>query len=225
MAYAEHIRMTALGRLGSASGERFSYSLNFGTNNGAALLPFTAAGLQDAFDDCAADVVAFHGSQGAGISPPAVLEEVKFARIGTDGKYTDDPYLVNVTDTPGGSNSGFTGGTPPQSALCISLTTGRRGPSGKGRFYVPMFATQIDSATLLMPDAIRDAAQAQAATFIEALGNQPGIDALGLKVVVASTKGYNTVVNGVRVGRVVDTIRSRRRQLPEAYDPITPVDQ
>jgi hypothetical protein len=36
-------------------------------------------------------------------------------------------------------------------------------------------------------------------------------------VVVASSKGYLSGVTGVKVGRAVDTIRSRRSDLPEGY--------
>jgi len=62
--------------------------------------------------------------------------------------------------------------------------------------------------------------RARAATMLSDINNAPGYDSGGAPtVVVASTKGYNTPVTGVRVGRVMDTIRSRRRQLSESYGP------
>jgi len=86
-----------------------------------------------------------------------------------------------------------------------------------------MPVVQLDAATLLLPVSVRFDMQARLATLLTSLNNTPGIDVSGLQVVVASTKGFNTPVTGVRVGRVVDTMRSRRRQLPETFDPPTPI--
>lgn len=221
MAFAEHIRMTALGRLGSASGERFSYGLNIAHVGST---PFTANFLTpnaDVWEDFAADVRAFHGSANTNLSSRAILEEVKFAVIGTDGKYKEDPVVVNVVDCPGGSVEvdNVQQLVPPQSALVISLVTARRGPTGKGRFYLPMPVVGVSADTLQISDGFRDSVASSAQTFLNNLNNQPGMDVLDLQVVVASTKGYNTPVTGVRVGRVLDTVRSRRRGLLEAYDP------
>jgi hypothetical protein len=83
----------------------------------------------------------------------------------------------------------------------------------------------IDGASLLMLEQFRDDMQASAAQLITDMGNENGIDVTGQRVVVVSSKGYNSEVTGVRVGRVLDTMRSRRRSLPETYDPVTPVDQ
>lgn len=223
MPFAPHIRMTALGRLGSGSGERFSYGLNI--DNGANATPLLQPN-QAVWNDFAEDVRAFHANPLTRINPRAVLEEVKFARIGPDGKYTEDPVIVNVVDTPGGSD--YAAGIPlvtPQTALACSLMTGTRGPRGKGRFYIPMPTVNLESDTLAMSDLERDIIQTQVATLITNLGNQPGFEALDLRVVVASSFGANHFVTGVRVGRAIDTIRSRRRSISERYDPVTAVSQ
>lgn len=211
MPYAPHIRVTALGRLG-ATGERFAYGLNMsalGAN------PTVTANFPT-WDDIAADIRDFHGSQSANLSATAILEEVKFASIGPDGKYTSDPYLVDVADAPGGvAANAF---VLPQTALAVSLNTARRGPTGKGRFYLPMVSRSVDPVTCLLSVADATTTATGTATLISNLNNQPGVDQFpGFQVVVASTKGYNTPVTSVRVGRVLDTIRSRRRQLDEQY--------
>lgn len=227
MVYEPHIRMSAIGRLGAGPGvERFQYSLNLARGqNGSGGVPGLQPN-QTAWNDFAEDLRAFHGSAALSLHPLAVLEEVKFARIGADGKYTEDPVIVNVADTPGGGPTDVTVTQMvlPQSALAVSLTTPRRGPSGKGRFYLPMPVIGL-TTNLQVQDVQRDQIQARVAQLIGDLGNQPGFDVLDLQVVVASTKGYNTSVTGVRVGRVLDTIRSRRRSIDEAYDPVTPVNQ
>jgi hypothetical protein len=218
-----HLRVTALGRLAS-SGERFSYGLNIANLTGS-FQNFVQNDepMKALMDDIAADIVAFHGDPLMTISPRAVLEEVKFANIGADGKYTTDPYIKNVPDTPGGypvqSEISF---MYPQNCLAISLSTDRRGPTGKGRFFVPMVMAGTDTdCRITQTLTTQYATRAQA--FLNAVNNLPGLDTRDYAVVVASTKGYVSRVTGVRVGRVVDTMRSRRTSIPEDYSAIRPV--
>jgi hypothetical protein len=53
------------------------------------------------------------------------------------------------------------------------------------------------------------------------VNNQPGFDQNGNVVVVASTFGALTPVTAVSIGRVLDTMRSRRNALQEAYQSTT----
>ncbi len=223
MPYAPHVRMSALGRLGAlAGGERFSYSISLAPVEGNGFIPLGPN--QAVWNDMAADLRAFHVGVATKISQRAVLEEVKFASIGADGKYVEDPVVVDIVDAPGGY-TGMPEGAfiPPQSALVVSLNTDRRGRTGRGRFYLPMPGCDITPDTLQIGEGNRDGIQASAAAFLSNIMNAPGLDVLDLRVVVASTKGYNSTVTGVRVGKVLDTVRSRRRQLQETYDPATPV--
>lgn len=220
MPFAPHTRVTAIGTLGTGA-DRFSYGLNLGFTGAPAALP------QAGLEDITASIKAMHKRATSGVSADAVLTEVKFASIGADGKYTADPVVIAVTGGAGGGNNAFNQ-VLPQSALAVSLMTDRRGPSGKGRFYLPMpaFATagansfQITQANA---DGVRDSVQ----TMLNEILNAPGLDNVNNEldpvVVVASTKGFNTPVTGVRVGRVVDTIRTRRNALSENYTTIAPV--
>jgi hypothetical protein len=81
-----------------------------------------------------------------------------------------------------------------------------------------MPAISFDGATLLLPVNVAEQVRGSAQTLLNALNNNPQLDvAYNARVVVASTKGFNTPVTSVRVGRVVDVIRSRRSSIPEAY--------
>lgn len=220
MPVVKHWSISALGRLLGSSGEKFSYSLNMTQSTFAEGGPFGGAFRtpgDNVFDGIAAKFVAFHGSSVTGISDNAVLETVKIASIATTGLYDSDPYVADVADTPGGYTGPLNEGILPQSALCISLVTERRGPSGKGRFYIPMPVANISPTTGLASVGQIENARNQAAALITGLNDEPGIDTLGLRVVVISSKGFKSDVTAVRVGRVIDTIRSRRAQLAEAY--------
>jgi hypothetical protein len=61
------------------------------------------------------------------------------------------------------------------------------------------------------------------ATLVANLNNAAGLDANVSKVTIASSKGFNTDVTGIRVGRALDTIRSRRTSLDEKYTDLAPV--
>lgn len=212
MPFENHMRLTMLGVFndGTSDYEAFSVGINLSD-------PSTQVGdfSQGRLEDYADDAAAMWASVNAGISAHAKLREVKLAQIGTDGKYRSEP-LIAVRNVTGGGGPGIA--HPPQVALCVSLVTETRGATGRGRFYLPLPAFGVAGGGL-----ISDPAQAGVATemqtFLNNLNNVPGVDPLNTpRVTVASSKGYNSDVTGVRVGKALDTIRTRRRGLVEAYD-------
>ena len=215
--FDSHYRLTLSGTLMGAA-EKFTFGLSLardaGDGDASGAVQHNAA----QFDDMVQDSVAFFARPASRISSYAVLKEVKLATIGADGKYTTDPFIAGVNQA-GGSNPGQVV-YPPQIALAVSLVTNRRGPTGKGRFYLPAPYAGIDPTTgLTFPTdvaLVRDSV----VQWIDALNNEPDIDVVNHGVCVASTKGYNTRVTGVRVGRALDTIRTRRASLLETYSPV-----
>ncbi len=214
MVFAPHQRLTMIGTVGPSGApvEIFSMGINLTGTAGA----FTPA--QQTLDDLTADCVAFFGSNGTRIGPWAQLRAVKLASIGPDGKYTADALMNEVVPFKPGNAIGPV--YPPQVALCVSLLTGRRGATGRGRFYLPAPVSEVDTQGLITA-AEANTIATSCRDFLNALGNQPGVDPGNLRPCVSSSKGYNTPVTGVRVGRVLDTIRSRRNALNESYtDPL-----
>lgn len=212
MPFAPHLRLTARGTLYAL--EDFSFGVNM-----TAVGVDSAAFLDGNVDDLAADVSAFFARPATGIRSSAVLTEVKLASIGADGKYTRDPAIRDVNVPGAGAGNGL---YPPQISLAVSLVTGQRGPRGKGRFYLPLPSVPLfDAGRMALPavQAVRDSCK----TFLDALNNSPGTDLQDRRVCVASSFGENYEVTGVRVGRALDTIRSRREKLDEAYTEVADV--
>lgn len=213
MPYAQHLRITASGVFGTGplGGEQWSWRLNL-SDPVASEDPVDD---QDQADDIAADVAAFHGRAGSWISANARLLEVKCARIGVDGKYLDDPRIVTMDQAGGGGALVY----PYQVALAVSLGTERRGATGRGRFYLPgptiPFAVNTGQVSAIPAQEVRDSV----VQLVQDINDQPGLDGVAPRVVIASSKGYNSDVTTVRVGRVLDTIRSRRTSVDEAYGP------
>lgn len=212
MPYAEHLRLTMSGVMrlvGSPIWETFAYRVNLSSPPGLAI-PYSQARATD----YAADAVAFHGSSGAAISAVARLTEVKLAKVGPLGTYLADPFIVAV-DQAGGNPAGVV--HAPQVAWCMSLGTETRGASGRGRFYIPLPTSPVNSANGLVDAVGANNCNNALKEFIDNLNNTPGVDGQAPRVVVASNKGFNSNVTEVRVGRALDTIRSRRQALIETY--------
>jgi hypothetical protein len=175
------------------------------------------------------DVQAYFAGETA-ISGVARLHWVKFAAIGANGKYTSSPVMreINGGVGIGGGGGGSAPSFPLQTACAITLTTATILSRVKGRFYLPAVSGPLGTDGR-MSVAWAEEVQGRAKTFLDNVANQPGIDVLDLRAVVASGTradglgAQNHAVTGVTVGRTLDTIRRRRNRLPEAYVPVDPV--
>jgi len=145
------------------------------------------------------------------------LVSVKLAPIATNGRYPDGEVAVeHVYGTPptGGTPSGGNE-WPPQCAYVITLLTAApRGRGSKGRVYLPPLVQPVDTTTGLIPDQIT-AVGATFKTMVNAINALSGVGTVG---VVGKTGefGSSRAVTGIRLGRVVDTQRRRRRSLAES---------
>ncbi len=218
MAVEPHLRLTAAGEFQSGSSspwEIWSWRLNLHGSANVALYK-----TQEIAEDFATDIQAFHVSAGARISSACVLREVKLAHIGADGRYVSDPIIIDRNAR--GSVSGMP--NAPQIALAVSLDTERRGASGRGRFYMPGFSGSANPTTGRIEPFVADQAASAAQTMLNAVNNLPSVDGLASpRVVIVSSKGFVSPVTSVRVGQVLDTIRSRRNAIGEAYGASLPV--
>lgn len=160
-------------------------------------------------------------SEGPLIANRAGLATVKLARIGADGLYVDPRPVSWVSPDVGGSRGQSGTNVPPQIALAVTLEgSNPRGPAGRGRFYLPVPAGALQTDGRLTEAYAAHAAHLSAAMIREAEA------AIGLQAYIvgaATAKGRGPArqqVAQVSVGRVLDTIRSRRTSLPEerVYD-------
>lgn len=155
---------------------------------------------------------------GLGVHVNARLTSVKLNAIGTDGRYADDDTNEHIYTTPIPGGGSFN--VPPQLATVVTLrTSAERGRASKGRMFLPVCegfqlietdgraqastATRVATATRTIFNEINAAYAAQVS----------GDEAIG-RVGVASSIGAGTFreVTRVTVGRVTDTVRSRRNR-------------
>lgn len=155
-------------------------------------------------------VSAYQTNVGAGINAYAKLATIKLNFVTASDHYVtpDTPITHDVIPPVAGvGNQGAF-----QDALCIStMTAAPRGLASKGRWYNPVGPQSVGVSGQIDFGTATDMAAA-ALNYLEALKGA------GFAPQVYSVKGATgRPITGVRVGRVVDTQRRRRRSVPEAY--------
>jgi hypothetical protein len=165
------------------------------------------------------------------------LTEFKVARVGPDGKYPEGETAYSHFFLPPITTANARPATlTPQNSICVTLTTAKpRGLASKGRIFLPpSIQYTIADGDGLVPVAAAQEIRESVKILLQRLNN----DEQGTNVAIFSRgKGVPTWdperrkvtyeypnpgavenVTGVRVGRVVDTQRRRRRQLVESYE-------
>ncbi len=157
---------------------------------------------------------AAYGAHLAGLFPSwVVLSRVRcsghveggLTMTNASGAYMQHDVTGNLPGTGNGPVA-----YPLQTALVVSLISQRSGATGKGRVYLPPPALGLDGNFLLPQPGVSNVAS-KFGSFLVALRQEFGL------VDIVSSKGYASTVRTVKVGRVLDTQRSRRGGLAEEH--------
>lgn len=153
-------------------------------------------------------------------SPNAKLGWLKYNRIAADGKYMHEwsnTRELTTLVTPSASTTRF----PPQCAVVATLETGvTRGLAHRGRLFIPVPKHTIAETGRLSAASATDMATSVATL----LTNLNGVANYGTNIVASSVReGAERPITGVSMGRVIDTVRSRRAQLKEEREPAVAV--
>lgn len=152
--------------------------------------------------------------QSAHFSQETRLTGIKLNAIGVDGKYIDRSNTVEAEVDPArGSGTVL---HPAQVSLAVTLDTGaRRGLASRGRFFLPGPALALGTDGRV-PAAEVQTLATRTATFVGNIRTALNGD-YHLAVMSKVRTGGMRDVETIRIGRVLDTIRSRRTDLDEAY--------
>lgn len=210
MPYVPHVRLTFGGSLGTGTPrESWAGTLAIGGDGTDPML----TNLSDSeLAGVAAALTAWVNRADTSMATWCTHAWTKAALIKADGRYAADPRLRTESAPLAGTVS--TNTHPFQVSRVISFETALKTPSGRGRLYSPAPAAAVQADGMVAAANALGAANS-AATLLNAI-NQAITGAN--RVVVASSKGYNSAVLSVRVGRVLDTVRSRRTALLENYE-------
>lgn len=215
MAYSQpFLRLAVIGTLYEVESFTWTLSLrqNFPSEDYPEVVP---QGVIDA-------VTTFHTASEVSTGAGARLTTIKLNKIGTDGRYVSQGDTVQHDFEPSIPGVG-TSNLPAQIANVVTLrTAAQRGRASSGRFYYPATGRAVQSDGRL-------SAGAALAIAADATALLNGLNAAlpGWKVAVMSSigTGYARDVTHVEVGRVYDTMRSRRRSMEEerqAGPPLAP---
>jgi len=167
--------------------------------------------VNDAFDDWST----FFLSAGGKVSQQTHLVEVRGYSVGADGRSLKDTVISTRATVQGAANSPY---HPYQCSMVLTLVAGTRGKGRFGRLYLPPSCQTvgIDGTVPLTEQTNLLTAGKQ---LLSDLSNLPGLDAgAGIRIAgQTGTGGTLRTVDEVRVGKVYDTQRRRRRSLDEAY--------
>lgn len=174
------------------------------------------AGLADIDKAAVTSAVDFFFSlNGVKIPSNAKMTDWRVYQIGTDGKAEGDIHVEDVSalTVTGAATPIY----PPQVALAITKVADDRGPGRLGRFYLPTAAPIATDLRLSVSEATAIGNEVQA--FLKSISD--AIDIPGTLVsspcvnISAVGAGVLQDVDHVEVGRVLDTLRSRRRSMLE----------
>jgi hypothetical protein len=180
------------------------------------------AGLGDVReDDVDTAVATFYGS--GFVSPLIEVSDWRMYQIGTNGKMQGNgPKLREYAASELRGGAGTTP-FPAQVALAISTVAPDRGAAQFGRFYLPgptrpidgTFRLSVSDAGTYVSIATQFLKDVSDAIDLPETASSSGVHVS--KGPVGSSVGTLQVIDHVRVGRVYDTIQSRRRSLLEDY--------
>lgn len=139
--------------------------------------------------------------------------------IGSDGRMEGNPKVVEFA--PANYIAGTSANLlPPQVSLAVTTEAVNRGPARLGRFYLPGPSKICDSSYRL---AVADqTVYCNLATqFYKDVADSVDVDfsVTGVEAINVSNigSGHQQVISKIKVGRVYDTLRSRRGALLEEY--------
>lgn len=188
------------GKLGDSEG--WSCSLHFNS-------PVDSNALASDFEPA---LIAWMGRASSRVAATAHLDEIKFNIIDpVTGKYQ---FPVSNTDVVPSSPAGTAPATPFQLTVAVSTRTAlARGRAHAGRFYPPTggWDAVMDNGGRITT-ALAQGMADSASELIEALN---AAFPMGNVCVFSKVGQIQEPVTHVQVGRVVDTIRSRRTSLDE----------
>jgi hypothetical protein len=140
---------------------------------------------------------------------------VKLAPIGADGKTIGTSSVYTFTTQLAGSSASY---MPPQLAVALTMRANILGRRGRGRVYMPAVASGAVSSDGTLAATPANTYRAALVALINNLQNVPGTpDYIPLVVVTSAGQASAVRPSEVRTGSRVDTIRSRREQIPETY--------
>ena len=179
-------------------------------------------------DDIYTDFSAGFANSQLHANSQATCDWVKVAALDTDGHYADGSDADLHAEVVGAGPAGGGSADAPQLCTVVSFgTVVHRGHASKGRVFIPGCAQSTITATgEISTGAAGDIRDEMKDRLDHINGILSTAFSANMRLAVMSPlgAGLSHSITDVKVGRVIDTQRRRRRQLDEAYSDIAPLD-
>lgn len=206
-----HFRFTVRGEF-TGTPEEWSFGMHFSRDSDGA----PDAHLSDVDEGAVTTAVtAFFAGGESRIGTNCKVTDWRMYEIDTTNHMVGDPLIHIMTGTPvtGGSSPKY----PPQVACVITTVGPDRGPARFGRFYLPTAATIAADARVSIVDAT--AIVEASSTFMKDVSNAIDMEfpasSSGLNISQIGGAGAKQIIDHLECGRVLDTLRNRRKSLLE----------
>lgn len=212
MTVPKHFRFTVRGEF-VGTPEQFSFGFHMSNTQDAG----TDAHINDIDEDAVSTALVTFFQNSNGKIPDSVrATDWRAYEIGVDNKMVGNP-LIHLF--PGNTCIGTTTTRyPPQIAAVVTTVAANRGPGRFGRFYLPTGAALAADARMSVTDAANLVTGAtQLLKDVSDAIDMGGVlrSATGLNI-SQSSGGHKQEIDHVECGRVLDTLRNRRKSLDEA---------
>jgi len=220
MTVPSHIRVVYRG-IFSGTPEGWSFGHHFRSDVTVGL----DAEASDVHLDNVRDVFATYVTDPSAKWPSAAkLIDIRAYKIGTDGRMEGDPNILDVSaaNIHGAGPSKY----PPQVCLVMTHVAEHRGPARYGRCFLPTSA-DLDTGDLRVSVAQASALRELYVTFCKDVSDEvdlEGTESSDMLNISAVSGGHSQVVDHIECGRVLDTLRSRRRAMIEDRQVGTHID-
>lgn len=213
MATPKHLRIVFRGIFESTP-EEWSFSTKWRRVTTAA----PDAGTGDV--DKAAVKTALDTYLGAGhFQSNVIATDFRIYPIGSNGLVEGNPHIEEIAlgDNVKGST---TVRYPPQIALVVTTVADNRGPAKLGRFFLPGPGVGL-GADVRVSQAEVNSILTETVAFLKGVSDAidlPGtVESAAMQNISSVGAGVAQDVDHIRLGRVLDTVRSRRRSMLEEY--------
>lgn len=198
----------------------WSVGIGFGRRGGANGLPADPGDATGFLEDWADAIKALNNGNVLSIrlrqclSVAGNINMIRVSRIGAEGRETA-VAIINVGEPPAGDGNAL---HDAQTAIAVSLQTGRPGASYRGRFYMPALGLGLSQGrfgALPTQELATDAAG-----WLNQVGDAaPAVAGTGVMrpIVASNTRSVLTEVTSVRVGNRLDSQRRRAESQEEVY--------
>jgi hypothetical protein len=213
VAVPTHFRFTVRGVF-VGTPETWSFGMHFSRDNPAG----SDAQINNIdVDQVTGAIYTFFGAIDSKIPQNCEVSDWRMYVIGTNNRLEGNPLVedVSASHIKGQGTVAY----PPQIAIKVTTVGANRGPGKFGGFYLPTMMPVVSTDLRVTAQNATNLAES-CSTFMKSVSNQIDLEgplqsSAGLNISQSGPAGARQEIDHIEVGRVLDTLRNRRKSMVE----------